>query len=93
VPHLGMDCIGVPDRACARSISGLRQIDPFATVRSSCEDAGTPEVAMALVLVVILAALIALIVVTAGLVIVQRRGDRRRAHQPAGGESIRRRSG
>ena len=52
-----------------------------------------PEVAVALVLVMILAALIALIVVAAGLVIVQRRWDRRRAHLLARDESIRRRSG
>ena len=69
--HLGMDCIGVPDRACARSIRSPPSVHP-------ARHAGTPEVAMALVLVMILAALMALIVVTAGLVIVQRRSDRRR---------------
>jgi hypothetical protein len=66
-----MDRIGAPDRACANSI----RLAPSFVLRGK---SGTPEVAMALVLVMILAALIALIVVTAGLVIVQRRSDRRR---------------
>jgi hypothetical protein len=71
----------------------LWRLDPVRHGSFGLARGEAPEVAVALVLVMILAALIALILVTAGLVIVQRRSDRKRAHLPAGDEATHRRSG